>query len=140
MNLESKSLRCRTDEFSIQYTLEGSKRFFIRLDTDKSEQGKLIFTDITFDYGESTFASEAFCSILVGFLKENIDIIVYDIAPNEENLADKNSEIVINYDRIIEMIRRSLTKLNYRILKSNLNYRLDRFDIMLSSEVAGGIL
>ena len=65
---------------------------------------------------------------------------MYDIAPNEENLADKNSEIVINYDRIIEMIRRSLTKLNYRILKSNLNYRLDRFDIMLSSEVAGGIL
>lgn len=132
-----KSLKRRTDEFSVQYTLEGSKRFFIRVDTDKSRKGKLIFTDLSFEKDEDCFAVKAIHEVMAQFADENTDTEICDIAPNYQNGSTPNFEVVSRYDKICEVMEIAMLDMGYRIEQSHLEYRLDRFDIILSSTRMG---
>jgi hypothetical protein len=134
LTLKDKLLKCRTDKFSCQFTLDESPRFFIRIDTTKSTKENLIFTHLTFDSGEEAFASEALHQVFIKLLEIEVSIVVHDIASNEVNdLLDK-SNIINTYDKIVELIERTLEKINYEITNVALEYRLDRFDIILSTK------
>lgn len=132
-----KSLKRRVDEFSVQYTLEGSKLFFIRVDAEKSAKGSLVFTDFSFDRDDYCYVLVVIYETMKEFHDCSINIKICDIAPNHQSVLRPNAEVVRRYDSICEIMNIAMLAVNYRIEKCNLDYRLDRFDIMLSATMKG---
>ena len=122
----------REDDWSFQIFSPGSKRFFIRITTDKTNTESMIFSDFTLDPNDTDRALQALRLVKQHFHgpTSGMRIVFQDIHPTDRNGTDY-AEIVRRHDQIVDVMKSYADEAGWEIDNIFLEPSGEKFNIVV---------